>query len=120
MRSNKNGSRISASNICEIYDQLIRIADRNSEEVASSLDLLKVGGLRIEPIDDGIARAAGELRAKYYNKRSSPVSAADCVAAATARSIKASLATSDSHLLELCRSESIAVIALDDSPRRRT
>lgn len=119
MRKARAGSRISAANLSEVYDRLIRIGERTADEVASSIDLLKVGGLQVVEIDEEIARAAGELRAKYYSKKSASVSTADCVAAATARSIKASLATSDPHLLKLCRSENIDVIVLKDSQGQR-
>lgn len=43
---------------------------------------------------------------------------ADCVVAHAARTVASAVATSDPHLLDLCREEGIAVIPLPDSSGR--
>jgi predicted nucleic acid-binding protein len=62
-----------------------------------------------------VARQAGLLRARHYHRKNRAVSLADCIAAETARSTDALLASADPHLLDLCRDEGIAVIPLPDS-----
>lgn len=53
--------------------------------------------------------------ARHYHRRDRAISLADCVAAETARSLDAPLATSDPHLLDTCDAEGIAVMVLPDA-----
>jgi hypothetical protein len=54
------------------------------------------------------------LRARHYHRRERAISLAACVAAETARALNASVASADPHLLDMCRDEGIAVLALPD------
>lgn len=47
------------------------------------------------------------------------MSLADCVAAHVARTTASAVATSDPHVLDLCRDEGIDVIPLPDSSGKR-
>lgn len=99
--------------VAEIVDHLVRIVKTSEEDAA--LDLAQLGVPASDPLDDERSLRAGLLRARHYHRRDRAVSLADCVAAATARALDAAVATSDPHLLDLCRDEGIAVIPLVDS-----
>jgi predicted nucleic acid-binding protein len=66
-------------------------------------------------IHAAVGMRSGLLRARHYHRRDWAVSLADCVAAETARARGAPVATADPHLLDMCRDEDIAVLALPDS-----
>jgi PIN domain nuclease of toxin-antitoxin system len=107
------GAELTAVGIAEVLDHLVRIVGTTDEEAA--LDLAQLGLDAPAPLDADTALEAGLVRAEHYHRVTRAVSLADCVAAATARRRATALATSDPHLLELCRDESIASIALPDS-----
>jgi predicted nucleic acid-binding protein len=81
----------------------------------NALLLLEAGGLRIVPVDADLGVDAGELHARLYDRRASPLSMADCVALATALSFNEPLATSDPPLALAAQNERVAVIRLGDS-----
>lgn len=97
----------------EVVDYLVRQVGRDEAEAA--LDLTQVGLADSPSLDPPLATQAGLLRARHYNRRTRAISLADCVAAATARSLNASLATADPALLDTCVAEGIAVIPLPDT-----
>ena len=100
--------------IAEVLDRLVRRAG-NEEEEEAWLDLVQLGLAASPVLDPQLAARAGLLRARHYDRRTRPISLADCVAAETARRLDAALATADPPLLETCEAEGIAVIALPDS-----
>lgn len=102
--------------VAEVVDHLVRVAGQDDDEVA--LDLAQLGLLDAPALDAATAFAAGAARARHYHRRNRAVSLADCLAAETARSAGAPVATADPHLLDLCRAEGIAVVALPDSQGR--
>lgn len=108
-------SVISALNVAEVVDQLIRVAGRSAETVRSDLAVMERGGLRTLPVTDELAIEAGMLRARHYRQRRCEVSLADCVAAVTALGEKLPLATSDPALVAVMRAEGGDVHALPDS-----
>ncbi len=110
---------ISAANIAEVIDVLVRLMGRNLEEVVERLDWLGAGGLTVVAVDEGIGRDAGRLHARRYDRKTSPLSLADCLALATARALQTALATSDGPLAAAARHENCDVIALPDSRGRR-
>ena len=99
--------------VAEVVDHLVRIVGVTEEEAA--LDLAQLGLGDPEPLEAGLARRSGLLRARWYHRTRCAVSLADCVVAETARSNGSSVATSDPHLLDLCRDEEIGVIPLRGS-----
>lgn len=99
--------------VAEVLDHLVRIVGVTEEEAA--LDVAQMGLSNPPLLDAGVALKSGFLRARHYHRRTCAVSLADCVAAETARTLSTSLATSDPHLLDLCRREGIDLLPLPDS-----
>lgn len=103
---------ISAVNVAEAVDVLVRSYRHSTREVAEKLDWLAAGGLVTVPVTDVIARRAGALRAGHYHRSRSPISLSDCVALATAIARGDALATSDGPLLEVARAEACPTLPL--------
>lgn len=103
---------ISAINVAEVMDVLVRIHGRSATEVAERLDWLAAGGLVTVDVDDDIGRRAGALHAGHYHRTRSPLSLADCVALATALERDDALATADAPLIEAARAEGCSVAPL--------
>ena len=99
--------------VAEVVDHLVRLAGLDGG--AAALDITQLGLADPPALDGPLATQAGLLRGRHYNRRTRAISLADCVAAETARSLNASLATADPALLDTCAAEGIAVIALPDS-----
>jgi len=95
---------VSAVNLVEVIEKMIRGAGRTPEEVNDAVDLLIVGGLAI--------------RARLYHRTQSSLSLADCACLATAVRERASLATTDPALARAARGIGVDVVALPDSSGR--
>lgn len=108
-----DGATLTPLGVAEIVDHLVRIVGVTEEEAV--LDLAQLGLADVAPLDSVRALRAGLLRSRHYHRRDRAVSLADCVAAETARSLDAALATADPHLLDTCRDEGIGVVVLPDS-----
>ena len=106
---------ISAVNLCEAVDRLVRIGKWSAVAVRQRVNWLIAGGLAIEPVWFPIARLAGGLRAEHYHCTDRPLSVADCVCLATAMRLEADLATTDAHLAGLARTLGVGVVALPNS-----
>lgn len=104
---------LTALGVAEVVDHLVRLVGASEEDAA--LDLAQLGLAGPDPVDGDLALQAGLLRARHYHRRNCAVSLADCVAAETARSLGSPVATSDPHLLDVCRDEGIGVIPLPDN-----
>jgi PIN domain nuclease of toxin-antitoxin system len=102
--------------VAEVVDHLVRIVGVTEEDAV--LDLAQLGLADVESLDSVVAMRAGLLRARHYHRRERAVSLADCVAAESARAMNDAVATSDPHLLDLCRDESISVVVLPNSDGR--
>lgn len=107
---------LTALGVAEVLDHLVRLA--GAEEDEAVLDVAQLGLSSPSPLDVGVAMRSGLLRARHYHRTNRAVSLADCVAAETARTEDARLASADPHLLDLCREEGIGVIPLPDSAGR--
>ena len=107
------GAVLTALGVAEVIDNLIRISGADEDEAV--LDVAQLGLGSPPPVDAAVALSAGRLRARHYDRKIRAVSLADCVAAETARSAGSPLATADPHLLDMCRAEDVALIALPDS-----
>ncbi|HSK55907.1 MAG TPA: PIN domain-containing protein [Jiangellales bacterium] len=105
--------RLTAVGAAEVVDHLVRLSGAAEDDAA--LDLAQLGLAEALPVDAAVGIGAGLLRARHYHRRDRAVSLADCVAAEAARARGAPLASADPHLLDTCRDEGIAVLALPDS-----
>lgn len=110
---------VSAVNLAEVVDWLVRVDRQPEEDVRDRIDWLIVGGLQIEPAWLFDARRAALLRARHYHRERRPVSLADCVCIATAVRLSTDLATTDSALAGLARDLGLQVISLPDSTGAR-
>ncbi|HEU4489435.1 MAG TPA: PIN domain-containing protein [Jiangellales bacterium] len=104
--------RLTAVGAAEVVDHLVRLSGAAEDDAA--LDLAQLGLAEALPVDAGVGIGAGLLRARHYHRQDRAVSLADCVAAEAARARGAPLASADPHLLDMCRDEGIAVLALPD------
>jgi PIN domain nuclease of toxin-antitoxin system len=102
--------------VAEVVDHLVRVVGVTDEDAV--LDVAQLGLDAPVVLDEATALQAALLRAGHYHRKTRAVSLADCAAAHAARATNSSLATSDPHLLDLCRAEGIPVVALHDSGGR--
>lgn len=119
LRDPQQPASVSALNVGEVMDVLIRITGRTADEVAEKLDWLIAGGLRVVAVDEDLARVAGRLHAEHYHRRDRPLSLADCVALATAVRLGEPLATSDPPLAATASATGCRVLPLPDSLGQR-
>lgn len=103
---------MSAINLTEMLDRLIRV--RGADQVELSADLLGLG-ITISDVDVFTAFDAAALRAGHYHRTHRAVSVADCCAAAIALDRDAVLASSDPALLAMVHDEGGRWMALPDS-----
>jgi PIN domain nuclease of toxin-antitoxin system len=109
---------ISAGNLAEVIDHMVRIAGQSADDVEADLATLADVSLHAVPVTTALAMTAGRLRARYYHRARCPVSMADCVAAAACLELEQPLATSDPDLAAIVRAEGGEVVALPDSNGR--
>jgi PIN domain nuclease of toxin-antitoxin system len=106
---------LAAVHAAEVLDQLVRVYQRDPDDVHADLVLLANAGMQIVPVSPDQGLRAGRLRARHYHRERCAVSFADCIAAAVALTEQMPLATSDSPLAVLVRAEGGAVHPLPDS-----
>ncbi|MBO0705653.1 MAG: PIN domain-containing protein [Candidatus Dormibacteraeota bacterium] len=110
---------ISALNLAEVVDRLVRVTGLEPAEVAASLEPLLDTGVTVVSVTKVVGMDAGRLRARHCRKRQADVSMADCVACSTALGSEQTLATADPALAAMARAEGVQVVALPDSLGRR-
>jgi PIN domain nuclease of toxin-antitoxin system len=106
---------LTAVNAAEVLDQLVRVYQRDSDEVHADIALLSTAGMEIVAVTADHGLAAGRLRARHYHRQRCAVSLADCIAATAALAQQRPLATSDPALAAVVRAEGGAVHPLADS-----
>jgi len=106
---------ITAANAAEVLDQLVRVYQRDPDDVHADLALLANAGMDIVAVTADHGLAAGRLRARHYHRERCAVSLADCLAAAAALGQDTPLATSDPALAALVRAEGGKIHPLADS-----
>ena len=110
---------MSAANLAEVVDRLMRADGRSDPEVRNRIDLVIAGGMEVEPVWLTDARRAGSLRARHYDRQAANLSLADCFCLATAIKLEAAVATSDPALARAARAEGVGVIPLPDRSGQR-
>lgn len=111
-------AHLSAANLAEILDVLVRRVGLAVEDVEEKLRWLIVGGLRVVPVDEPTGSRAGRLRAQHYDRTVCPLSLADCIALATAMELDQPLATADPALLAVAQRVGVDTRPLPDSSGR--
>lgn len=97
---------------------MTRVFGQAPDDVRSALELLEVGGLTVVPVDADLGIEAGRLHARFYDRRTSPLSMAECVARASAMSLNEPLATSDPLLATAARAVGVVVLPPPDTRGR--
>ena len=110
LRSIDDRPRITAVNAGEVVDRLTRAAGLDLGRVLDELRGLRDGGVEILAVDAFDGMCAGSLRQKFYDRRTAPLSLADCIALTAALRYRQPLATADPAL---------ATAAPQHGPRRR-
>jgi PIN domain nuclease of toxin-antitoxin system len=110
---------ISAVNLAEVNDVLVRVAGVDQAAARLRLNWLLAGGLRVEPVWVPLARLAGTIRAEHYQRDTAALSLADCACLATALTLHADLATPDRALAATARKLGLTVVALPNSAGQR-
>jgi PIN domain nuclease of toxin-antitoxin system len=119
LRAPQPDVRISAVNLAEVYDQLVRVGGVPERTVDEKLEAFAAAGVSVLAVDEAIGKLAGMLRARHYDKVAASLSLADCVALATAIRADCALATADPALATIARLEGVPVVTLPDSRGRR-
>jgi ribonuclease VapC len=104
----KGEAAITAINFAEALDVLQRVERVPRERLETVTGPLVRESLKLLPVDESMARDAADVRARRYHRTRTPVSLADCVLVAAARSADA-LATADRPLMRVARSEGVEV-----------
>ena len=110
---------ISATNLAEVIDQLVRVRGHLLESVHHQIDMLMIGGLEVEPVWLRVIWLATSLRAENYRRATAALSMPDCVCIATAMVLGTDVATTDPALARVARDAGVAVVALPDSNGQR-
>ena len=106
-------------NVAEILDVMSRIYERPVAATTIALAMLETAGLQTHVVDAAIGLLAGELHARHYDRRASPLSMADCIALATSIVLQETLATSDGPLAAAALIEGVDVLGLPNSTGQR-
>ncbi len=117
MRSGE--AAITSINLAEAVDVSCRVHGLNERSVREIVEPLIFGAHLsvVAPIDTDAWRAA-RLRIGHYNRRTRPLSIADCFLLAAVTPADR-VATADPAVAEVARAEGIDMIALPDSSGRR-
>jgi PIN domain nuclease of toxin-antitoxin system len=111
------GALISAVNLAEAVDQLVRHDGIAIETLRGDLaPLFADDHLSVVPAGELDGWLAGRLRGQHYHRNRCPISMADCFLLAAAALRRAPLATGDGPVAEVARIEDVGVVAL---PERR-
>lgn len=101
---------ITAVNLAEALDVLQRVEGIPHERLEAITTGL-VGERALVPIDEKIARAAADIRARRYHRTRAPISLADCILLAATGDTD-ELATADAPLIRVAAAEKVRVRSL--------
>jgi PIN domain nuclease of toxin-antitoxin system len=109
---------VTATNLAELYDQLVRRVGLTAEAVDAHVQPLLADSLTVRDLDRERATRAGLLRARLYRRRTAELSLADCVLLASLENGDI-VATADPPLSRAAQSLGFNVTPLPDSRGRR-
>lgn len=104
----RGDAAMSAVNLAEAAQRQVRMTSVTMAELREVVGSLP---LAIVPCSEWHAWRAAELRARHYDRRTSPVSLADCCLVAVATPADR-VATADPALLEMARAEGVGTVEL--------
>lgn len=113
-----SAAAISAVNLAEVTDQLVRRGGLPFNEVQTVLAGLLDDALIVRACTMSHGLRAGLLRARHYHRRTAPLSLGDCVLLASAEDGD-TVVSSDRALLRIACAEGLDTLALLDSFGRR-
>jgi len=108
---------VSTVNLAETYDVCLRVHRLPPERVRGDLDILLRETVEVVQTSAAEAWRAAELRLAHYDRRTRPVSIADCMLLAHAGP-EDSVATADPHVAAVARAEGVGLTPLPDSRGR--
>jgi uncharacterized protein with PIN domain len=114
----RGGAAITTVNLAEAVDVARRVHGLPEADVRDAVEpLLSEVIATIEPAETAAWRAA-DLRNRYYERRTRPLSLADCFLIAAAGHAD-TIATADPPVAQVARAERLGVVALPDTAGRR-
>lgn len=118
LRDRLDPASVSAVNLAETIDVLIRRYGHSPEAVSARLDWVLAAPMQVIEADEITAREAGRIRAERYHRTQAPISLGDAFALGTASLLEARLATADPALASVAIREGVEVVGLPDSEGR--
>jgi len=106
-------SVVTTANLMETLDVSQRVHGLMIARAMEALDPLLQGPLDTIPLDAETARSAAELRAKHYHRSRRPISLADAVLLASARTGDR-IATADPDVLAVAKAEGVDTVELPE------
>jgi ribonuclease VapC len=100
-----------AINLAEALDVVQRLHGVSRERLEKITAPLLSGSIALLPMDEQMARDAADIRARRYHRTRAPISLADCVLLAAAKSSDV-LATADAPLIAVAGHEEVRVRVL--------
>ena len=104
---------VTAANLAETLDVSQRVHGLAIPRAMEVLDPLLQGPLGVIPLDAEIARSAAEMHAGHYHRSTRPISLADAVLLASARSGDR-IATADPDVLAIADAEDVETVVLPE------
>ncbi len=104
---------VATANLAETLDVAAR---RHGLAIADAMEIIEPlleGPLAAVALDAGTAQRAAEIRAKHYHRSTQPISLADAVLIASARSDDR-IATADADVLAVAEKEALMSVALPE------
>jgi predicted nucleic acid-binding protein len=113
-------ARVPVVNLGEVLDVCQRMHGVSEGEIRSVVEPLLLAG-RLTAVTSGTTEAwrAADMRAKYYDRKARPLSLADCLLLAHAKTDGDEIATADPAVAEVARAEGLPVHPLPDSTGKR-
>lgn len=107
----QGNTAVATTNLIETLDVSARVHRVPIQRAMEILEPLFEVTLGLVPLDSGIARRAAEIRTRHYSRQRRPISLADAVLLASARTGD-EVATADPDVLDVARAEAVETIPL--------